>query len=130
MADLAEMMARAFHEGLLDHPQCVAWTWDELSDEHRAWKIAAAQHVIDELGLTVEHRPLPVFVDDDPPAFHTELLGGENLPRRHVEFIPHTRQKTAWHGDQCPDCAAEPGIHDRRHAEILAAARSGEPANG
>lgn len=70
--------------------------------------------------LITETKNLPVFVDDDPPRMVSHGFN-EEVPARHLEFIPHTRQRTAWLGEACPDCIAEPGVHDRRHAEIIAA---------
>lgn len=43
----AEELAETFHAALLEDPDCVAWEWHELNDEHRAWKTKAAQAVID-----------------------------------------------------------------------------------
>lgn len=51
MNNLAERFAKTFHTYLLEHPRCVAWKWEELSEEHRQWKIDAARYSIKELGL-------------------------------------------------------------------------------
>lgn len=43
----AEDLARTFHAALCERSDSPTWTWDELRDAHRDWKIAAAQAVID-----------------------------------------------------------------------------------
>lgn len=78
----------------------------------------AAAALVAELGLTEETTNAAVFVEDVPQRM--VWRGLEEMPAMHVEFIPHARLVTPWHSPDCPDCAAESGVHDRRRAEILA----------
>jgi hypothetical protein len=106
---------RALSSGLTQ--KCTGCPW--IGWDHR---LHVAKMIDERLGLVEESSDLAVFVYDDPPAM--TWWGLEEVPARHCEFIPHTRLVTAWHGDECPDCAEEPGVHERRRAEILAAADS------
>lgn len=77
-----------------------------------------------EKGITDETGNLPVFVTDPSRMVANHDINGPALvPARGVKFIPHTRRKSVWHSDECPDCQAEHGVHDRRHAEYQAATR-------
>lgn len=43
----AERLARTFHKEICARSDSPTWTWEELNETHREWKIAAAQAVID-----------------------------------------------------------------------------------
>lgn len=81
-----------------------------------------AEAIATQLGLTQEiETDFPVFVEDVPRRPIEDRIGLEGEFMKHIEFIPHSRYKSCWESKECPDCASEPGVHDRRHAEILAA---------
>ena len=74
--------------------------------EHSNYADASAAHVA-------------INTTDLPPAIE-DMVGLEGRFHQHIEFIPHTHIVSPWCSPDCPDCRDEFGVHDRRHAEIIA----------
>lgn len=117
MSGIEERIAEALRKNRLK--LCTSCCLDE-----DAYDAHVAAVLVADLGLTEHTTNAAVFVEDVPQRM--VWRGLEEVPAMHVEFIPHARLATPWHSPDCPDCAAEPGVHDRRRAEILA--QTQEPA--
>lgn len=116
--------------------ETIRWRWNDngvLVREGWPSGLKAHSHIttllaeIDRLtqlhdNLTVETINMPVFLLNDPPEWHDDLVNP--IPKQHMEFIEHTRHTTPWHSELCPDCQEEPGVHDRRGREMRAAMHS------
>jgi hypothetical protein len=78
-----------------------------------------AEAIVAELHLTREDLDVPVVVEEVPRRMIGNQLG-HPIPAWHFEFISHSHYVTPWVATDCPDCNQEFGVHDRRHAEIIA----------
>ena len=81
---------------------------------------ALARDIVAELALDTETKDLSVFVEEVPRRMVYRGIDLEGVPAKELHFISHVRIKSPWYGSECPDCQDEFGVHDRRHAEILA----------
>lgn len=99
------------------------WPWSEFAAHQADVLLALPGVAVTQLpdgALTEQTETIPVFIEDVPRRM--VWRGSEEVPAQHAEFIPHKRLTTVWYSDECPECATEHGIHDRRQAECRASA--------